>query len=105
MSNKSLKKQTKNKKQYKSKRYKKSKNIKSNKSKKKYNNKEFKEMYNKKEKEYLSEYYKCNRKCSKIINKTKKKNCFKKCEDLRLKGIQDIQKKYPKEWNEYLKNL
>ena len=87
---------------------KKYKTTKRRKTKQTYKPKDFIKMYKEKENLYLNEYYKCSRKCSKISSKkhiTKKKNCWKKCEDTRLNNIQNIQKQYPKEWKNYLDNL
>ena len=70
--------------------------------------KDFSKMYKGKEKEYYKNYETCVRKCHKIRGKKNikgKNKCFKSCSDKRLKDIQGVQKKYPKEWKIYLNNL
>ena len=69
---------------------------------------DFSKMYKGKEKEYYKNYETCVRKCHKISSKKNikgKNRCFKSCSDKRLKDIQDVQKKYPKEWKIFLNNL
>tara|TARA_Y100000590_G_scaffold336146_1_gene382788 strand:- start:1487 stop:2725 length:1239 start_codon:yes stop_codon:yes gene_type:complete len=80
---------------------------------KKLSQSEFKKLISEKEKEYWDEMEKCNRKCNTIKTnyaknkknlKTKSK-CHKKCNDKRLKNIQRVHKKYPKEFKTFVKNL
>ena len=83
------------------------------KGKKKMNSKHFKKYLLGKEKEYQEEMQDCWKPCSRIkTNYTKNKKqsnkqqkCFKKCEDERLKKIKSIHKKYPKEFDQYIRGL
>ena len=80
---------------------------------KKLSQSEFKKLISEKEKEYWDEMEKCNRKCNTIktnYTKNKKKlkkksKCYQKCNDKRLKNIQSVHKKYPKEYKTFIKNL
>ena len=80
---------------------------------KKLSQSEFKKLISEKEKEYWDEMEKCNRKCNTIKTnyaknkkKLKKKSkCYQKCNDKRLKNIQSVHKKYPKEYKTFIKNL
>ena len=79
----------------------------------KMNSKQFNKYLLSKEKEYWKEMQDCHKPCSRIkTNYTKNKKqfekqqqCFKKCEDERLKKIRSIHKKYPKEFKQYIKEL
>ena len=80
---------------------------------KKLSQSEFKKLISEKEKEYWDEMEKCNRKCNTIKtnyaknkkNLKKKSKCYQKCNDKRLKNIQSVHKKYPKEYKTFIKNL
>lgn len=63
-----------------------------------------KKSFKKEQKKENKGYYKSIKKCRKIKDKKQKTKCYIRCNNKRSKTLKTLEKKYPKEWKEFVEN-